>query len=209
MLTNDLLHEYGLLDPHRTISREASSNPSPRAKVTSASIQVEQPTTRDDSVSDPSLKRCSESTSIPALAPVTEEGDIPHGEGKEVVKVTDEGPVLEERASDTDQAASHEEDETFIYDDLENLSFTRKELFGELAMSSKPISPVVETSQNIPQTPVTQEMTPVVPAPRITIPQSGSWRVVHTLHTLRIFNLAHILAFLLLAHISFVFNENF
>ena len=174
MLTNDLLHHYGLLDPLRTISREAPSNPNPQVEVASASIQTEQPTIRDESISDPSLKKCSESTSTLALAPVIEEGDIPHREGKEVVKAIDEDPVLEERISDADQAASHEEDETYIYDDLEGLSFTRKELFGELAMSSKLTSPVVEASQNIPPTPVTQVMTPVVPASITPIPQSGS-----------------------------------
>ena len=182
LLTNESLHQYGLLDPTRFVTRGISLAPSPRVVVTSAPVQTEVSASTKSSA-ELSLMKCSETgvVEVPKkalLPPVVEEkGGSSQQADKALIDL--ESPTEEEQLnvdeSNDDKVASHEEeDETFIYDDLEDLSFTRKELFGELATSSKMISPVAEAPQNIPPAPVAQVTTPVVPAPQITIPQSGS-----------------------------------
>ena len=191
LLTNESLHQFRLLDPARFVTRGPPPTPSPQVDVTNAPVQAED-STSTKSIAESPLVKCSETSIVEvpkkALLPsvVEEEGGSSHP--------TDKAPIVMEKES--------EEDEAYIYDDLEGLSFTRKELFGELAMSPRLTAPAVEASQNILPTPVTQVTTPVVPASITPTPQSGSWRVVHTLHTLRIFIFTHFSTFLLLAHIS-------
>ena len=216
LLTNESLHQFRLLDPARFVTRGPPPTPSPQVDVTNAPVQAED-STSTKSIAESPLVKCSETSIVEvpkkALLPsvVEEEGGSSRHADKAPIEL--ESPTEEEQLnvdeSNADQAASHEEDDAYIFDDLEGLSFTRKELFGELAMSSKLTAPVVEASQNIPPTPVTQMTTPVVPASITPLPQSGSWRVVHTLHTLRIFQFGAFSGILITCSYFFRFNREF
>jgi len=172
LLTNDFLHQYGLLDPTRFVIRGAPSIPNPQVEVASASIQTEQPTTRDESVSDPSLKKCSESPNgveVPkkttlSLATITEEGGTPlHISEKTPVEVEkelagdhpveEEQPIAVESNIDPVHQAEQGGGDSSTFHGLTDLMDTSKDLIVDDSTTSKfnaPITSIIPSPSVIP-----------------------------------------------------------
>ena len=177
LLKNEFLHEFGLLDLSRSIvsrsiipSSSSQSDPQP-APVSEKTLQIE-------STSEAALVKCSGPVSIPALPPVAEGEEETHREGKEVAVENPEDSNSEKTINDALIDVGHDDDQdddAFIYDDLEDLAFTRRELMGDLLLSPKLTSPAVQTLQNTPPIPpVTREITPAVQTELTPVTQSGS-----------------------------------
>ena len=193
LLKNEFLHEFGLLHSSRSIiATEFPPTPHLQTDPQAAPASAEETLPKGATVETPLIK-CSGSldgagsASKPALPPVIEEEGIVHREGKEATEAILKEPITEEYIVDLGQAAGHEGDDASIYEGLSDIMITSSELFRDVVTVSKPTSPIAGASLNIPPTPATQEMTSAVQASITPVSQSGSWRVVYTTHTLRIF----------------------
>ena len=177
LLKNEFLHEFGLLDSSRSIITR-SIIPSPTLQSESQPAPASEQTLQIESTSEAALVKCSGQVSTPALPPVAEGEEETHREGKEIAAVNLEDSNSEKAIDDAVPDDGHnddQDDDTFIYDDLEDLTFTRRELMGDLLLSPKLTSPAVQTLQNTPPIPpVTQEIIPAVQTELTPVTQSGS-----------------------------------
>ena len=177
LLKNEFLHEFGLLDPSRSIIAR-SSIPSSSSQSDPQTAPASESTLQVETTSETVLVKCSGPANIPALPPVAEGEEETHREGKEVAAENPEDSNSEKTINDALIDVGHDDDQdddAYIYDDLEDLAFSKKELLGDLLSSPKLTSPVVPLLQNTPPIPpVTQEITPAVQTELTPVTQSGS-----------------------------------
>ena len=177
LLKNEFLHEFGLLDSSRSIVAR-STIPSSSSQSDPQPAPPSEPTLQVESTSEAALVKCSGPVNTPALPPFAEGEEETHREGKEIAAVNLEDSNSERTINDAvpdDGQDADQDNETYIYDDLEDLAFTRKELMGDLLLSSKLTSPAVQTLQNTPPIPpVTREVIPAVQTELTPVTQSGS-----------------------------------
>ena len=178
LLKNEFLHEFGLLASSRSIIAR-STIPSSSSQSDPQTAPASESTLQVESSSETALVKCSGPANIPALPPVAEGEEETHREGKEVAVEDPEDSTSEKTINDALTDVGHDDDrdddDAYIFDDLEDLAFSRKELIGDLLSSPKLTSPVVPLLQNTPPIPpVTQEITPAVQTELTPVTQSGS-----------------------------------
>ena len=195
LLTNELLHRFGLLDSTRSVvARSTLPAPGPQVEIPQVPAPTAEPTSSEPH-EETVLKKCSGLTEdmgpserVP-LSPIGEEENIPQRPGKEPAELeekTEEEPVAVEgeiNVQEVDaevQHTGHESDDSHIFSNLGDFMGSPSDLYiSQATLSGLGLSP------NIPMPPPAKDTSPTTQA--ITIPSSlsGLWRNTLSLHLAR------------------------
>ena len=149
LLKDEFLHQFGLL--HSSRSTQPHEVPDSPAKALDAPVSTDEPVPKE-LTTEASLVKCSIPTDIAgpscklALTPVIEEEEDLQQTGK----TTDEGVEVK-------SPVEHSGDDTF--EGLSDFIVTSQELFKDDLSAAKIVSPVVEATSALQQTPPAQEST--------------------------------------------------
>ena len=193
MLTNELLHRFGLLDSsRRVVAHLPLPAPGPETDIPQVSVPATEPAS-SESHEETVLKKCSgsaEDTGPSERVPLS-----PIGEGEETIlqrpgkepagsdERTEEETVAVEGERNVQEAGTeilhtgHESDDSHIFSNLGDFMGSPSDLYiSQATLSGLGLSP------NIPMPPPAKDISPTMQA--ITIPSSlsGLWRNTLSLH---------------------------
>ena len=192
MLTNELLHRFGLLDSSRSVvTRSTLPAPGPETEIPQVPASTAEPTSSEP-LEETVLKKCSgpvedmgPSERIP-LSPIGEEENIPQRSGKEPAEleektgeesVTAEGEVNVQEVEAEVQHTGHESDDSHTFSNLSDLMVTSSDFYTSQATLSG-----MELSPNVPLLPPAKDIIPTTKAATTPTSQSGLWRNTFSLH---------------------------
>lgn len=171
LLTNELLHRFGLLDSTRSIvARSTPPAPGPQVEMPQVPASPAERTS-----SEPHevtvLKKCTGPTEdmgpyerVP-LSPIDEEENIPQRPGKELAKSEEkteeetaavEGELNIQEVDAEIHQTGHESDDSHIFNNLSDLMFTTSDFFKD--HTSQPSLPGTEVSPVVPPLPLDKEL---------------------------------------------------
>lgn len=183
LLTNELLHRFGLLDSSRSVvARSTLPAPGPETEIRQVPASTIEPTSSEP-LEETVLKKCSghaeetgPSERVP-LSPIGEEENTPQRPGKEPAEleektgeepVTAEGEVNVQEVEAEVQHTGHESDDSHIFSNLSDFMGTPSDFYASQATLSG-----LELSPNVPLPPPAKDISSTTQAVTILTSQSG------------------------------------